>query len=368
MKQFFLRHWKLHGWLVGALAVVLFFHTAKYNRSLMNALAEHVTEPLKQTLGALCDAASFSVAEVLIIVAIQVGILYLCIMAVDLLRGENKKDILYRRLLGLVCTGVSIYAGFCILWGINYYIDGFQEKSGIYAKGVSVEQLTEVTEMFAQKANMYSTDVQRTEQGLFSVPRDDIYQAAPTIYDNIEKQYPFLEMKDHVPKRISFSKVMSATNFTGFFFPFTGEANLNDDCPTCLLPSTIAHEMAHQRSIASEQECNFIAVLVCETSGNAAYAYSGALFAYIHLSNALYRADREAWEEIRDSLNEEVQMDLAYNNAYWQQYEGKTAEFSKKTYDQFLKGYGEQSGIKSYGEVVDLLVGYYGRADNTGNL
>ncbi len=363
MKQFFLRHWKLHSWLLGTAAVVLFFHIGKHNRHLMNALAEYVTEPLKRTLGALCDAVPFSVAEVLIVVAVQVGIFYLCVLVIDLFRREDKKDLLYRRLLGFACAGISIYAGFCILWGVNYYIDGFQEKSGIHAKGVSVEQLTEVTELFAQKVNAYSVNVQRTEEGLFAVPREEIYQAAPTIYDNLEQQYPFLEMEDHMPKRISFSKVMSAANFTGFFFPFTGEANLNDDCPAALLPATIAHEMAHQRSIASEQECNFIAILVCETSGNAAYAYSGALFAYIHLSNALYRADRAAWEEIRDSLHHDVQMDLAYNNAYWRQYEGKTAEVSQKTYDQFLKGYGEERGIQSYGEVVDLLVGYYSMAE-----
>ena len=33
------------------------------------------------------------------------------------------------------------------------------------------------------------------------------------------------------------------------------------DAPACLIPSTIAHELSHQRGIASEQECNFLAVL-----------------------------------------------------------------------------------------------------------
>lgn len=32
-------------------------------------------------------------------------------------------------------------------------------------------------------------------------------------------------------------------------------------------------------------------------------------------------------------------------------------------YDSFLKGYGEESGIQSYGEVVDLLVAYYGERE-----
>ena len=58
-----------------------------------------------------------------------------------------------------------------------------------------------------------------------------------------------------------FSRVMSAMNFTGVYFAFTGESNINVDAPACLIPSTIAHELSHQRGIASEQECNFLAVL-----------------------------------------------------------------------------------------------------------
>lgn len=360
MKVFFLRYKKLHIWLLCVLAAILLFHVGKHSRPLMNAFAAYFTEPLKRTLGALCSLAPFSVAEVLVIAAVVIVVLYLIVFLVDLVRRKDRKRILYPRILGLACAALTLYAGFCLLWGVNYYIDGFQDKSGLRAQGVSVAQLTEVTERFASELNRLSGGVARDENGVFAVPRDEIYNAAPTIYRGVEEEYPFLAMTDHTPKRVMFSKLMSQTNFTGFFFPFTGEANLNDHSPACLLPATIAHEMAHQRSIASEQECNFLAVLVCDKSGNAAYEYSGALFGFIHLSNALYKADREAWSAIHATLNEEVQADLRDNNAYWAQFESQTAEISQDVYDNFLKSYGEESGIQSYGEVVDLLIAYYG--------
>ena len=156
-----------------------------------------------------------------------------------------------------------------------------------------------------------------------------------------------------------FSRLMSAMNFTGVYFAFTGESNINVDAPACLIPSTIAHELSHQRGIASEQECNFLAVLASTTSGSPVYAYSGWLMGYIHLGNALYRADPEAWQAIRDSLPDTVQADLAYNNAYWASFEGAAADASQKVYDTILKGYGQADGIRSYGTVVDLLVAYY---------
>ena len=86
---------------------------------------------------------------------------------------------------------------------------------------------------------------------------------------------------------------------------------------------------------------------------------------YIHLGNALYRADPEAWQAIRDGLPDTVRADLAYNNAYWASFEGAAADASQKFYDTILKGYGQADGIRSYGTVVDLLVAYYRDAART---
>ena len=136
---------------------------------------------------------------------------------------------------------------------------------------------------------------------------------------------------------------------------------MNVDSPACLLPSTVAHELAHQRGVASEQECNFLAILASTTCGDPVYAYSGWLLGYIHLNNALYRADRELWREAWNRLPETVRADLAANSAYWAPYQEQvTSQAAQQVYDSFLKSYGEEQGIQSYGTVVDLLVVWYG--------
>ena len=145
-----------------------------------------------------------------------------------------------------------------------------------------------------------------------------------------------------------------------FYFPFTGEANLNVDCPASFLPSTIVHEMAHQRGIASEQECNFIAIAVSLASGDPVYRYSGLLMGYVHLGNALYRADPDRWQVIRDTLPDTVVADLRQNSAYWAAFEGPVNDAASKVYDSFLKSNGESRGVQSYGTVVDMLMAYYG--------
>ena len=199
----------------------------------------------------------------------------------------------------------------------------------------------------------------RDEDGVFAVPREEIFDQSTRVYDNLSQEFPFLARRDRTPKKMFFSRLFSAMNFTGFYSPYTGESNLNVDSPACLLPANIAHELAHQRGIASEQECNFLAVAAAVSSEDPAYQYSGYLMGYIHLSNALYRADPERWAEIRRLLPEEAAADLRYHSAYWAQFEGLTAKVSTAIYDNALRSYGQTAGIQSYGTVVDLLVAYY---------
>lgn len=254
---------------------------------------------------------------------------------------------------------LTVYAAFSLLWGANYYADDFCDKSGLSPAPVAYEDLLHVTRYFANCLSLASGQVARDEDGLFAADRQEILAYADSVYDCLYEEFPFLDLPDHAPKGIFCSKIMSAMNFTGFYFPFTGESNVNMDSPAMLLASTCAHELAHQRGIASEQQCNFLAVLACTRCDDANYHYAGWLLGYIHLSNALYRADREAWQEVRDSLPAEVLADLRCNSAYWSNYRGLTARFTQSLNDKMIRSYGDTLGTQSYGAVVDLLVGYY---------
>ena len=77
------------------------------------------------------------------------------------------------------------------------------------------------------------------------------------------------------------------------------------------------------------------------------------------MSNALYRADYEAWQELRSQLDAGVLADIQNNSAYWAQWESPIDTVSQAVYDTMLKSYGQSDGIQSYGTVVDLLVAYY---------
>lgn len=361
MKYWFCKYQKLHIWLLADTALLAAYFLCRGNRVWMNALARHVTGPLKQWLGDLCYRTEVSVMEVLCVLLVLFGLAYGVWSIAAVVRAKGRRGgRAYSALLGAVCIAGTVYGGFCLLWGVNFWTDSFQEQSGIYARPVEQEELTEVTLYFARQLTEASDAVPRDENGLFAVPVEEILAQAPYVYEELERQMPFLEFDDPGVKAMYFSRLMSAIDFTGFYCPYTGESNVNVDAPACSLPGTVAHELGHQRGIASEQECNFLAVLASVTSGNAAYAYSGWLKGYIHLSNALYQVDSELYWAIRDGLPEGVKADLAYISAYWDQFRDTVAaQASNKVYDSVLKAYGDERGIQSYGTVVDMLVAYY---------
>ena len=358
MRAFLKKHRAVHIWAVLVVALFGLYAWGISSREAANTVSA-VTQSLKDGYARLWYLFPFSVVEWFYVAFILTVILWVVILIVRVVKGPQRGHKLYGGLLGLACLGLTAWGLYCVLWGVNYYADGFQEKSGIYAQPVEIDDLERVTRYFAENLRDLADEIPRDENGIFAVPRDEIFAESTTIYDNISREFPFLARQDRVPKKMFFSRLFSAMNFTGFYSPYTGESNLNVDSPACLLPADITHELAHQRGIASEQECNFLAVAASTASDSVTYQYSGYLRGYIHLGNALYRADREKWAEVYSILPETVVADLRYHSAYWDQFNSVVATVSEKIYDTTLKTYGQEDGIQSYGTVVDLLVAYY---------
>ena len=338
MRTYLRQRRQLLWWLTALALFFAAYFALRTDRTAMNRLCGSVIFPAMRQVARLCDGFDGSVGEVLILTAIWAGIIW------------------------LACLMLTVYGGFCLLWGTAYSTDSFQDRSGIVAQPVSVEALEQVTRYFASELTAAADGVPRDDSGVCAADRKTILAAAGDAYDGVYDEFPFLRVETGGVKPFACSNALSVLRFTGFYFPFTGEANVNMDSPVAWLPSTVCHEMAHQRGVISEQECNFIGILAATRCADPVYRYSGWLEGYVYLSNALYRADPDRSRAIRETLPETVIADLRADNTYWAAFRGPVSQASESVYDVFLKTNGDASGIRSYGMVTDLLVTYFADA------
>lgn len=360
MRQWHSAYKKLYIWLFAAVAATALCTLLRPVRPVMNTLSRYVTTPLKTALAHVCALTSVSLAEVFILSSVAAAIFALAQLARRLVRERHRWRTVYRFFLSALCVAVTVAAAMNLLWGVNYHTDSFRQRAGITARQGTAAELAALTAYFAAGVNQTADEVPRDENGVFAADRQDILDRAAAVYAGGWDAFPALRMEPLRPKAFLCSRALTAMDFTGFYFPFTGEANLNMDSPACFLPATAIHEMAHQCQIASEQECNFVAIAVSIQSDDPLYRYSGWLMGYLHTANALYQVDKEAWRQLRNTLNAGALADIAYNNAYWAAAHTAFTDASQTVYDSFIKSSGDPNGVQSYGMVVDLLLAYYG--------
>lgn len=341
------------------LAIVL-FRVFSRSRKLANFAVRTFSRPAKDALGTVFGLLPFSVMELMYIAAGLFVIYWLVSSVIRTVKAEKKLQTAAKRLFVLLMVILYLLGAYLWLLGVDYHADTFREKSGLDAAPVSTEDLYAVTAWFVRNAAALSGTVSRDAEGHYSEDLDAVFTRSAGIYDALSEEFPCLEARFRMPKKmLLFSKVSSCMGFTGVFFPFTGESNINIDAPGCMIPFTVAHELAHQRSTFDESEANFLGIAACLSSGDPVYTYSGYLSGSLYLLNALYRADRDAWRELHSLITGPMAVDWNDNNAYWDRFESKVSTVSDKVYDGFLKAQGQELGTRSYGACVDLLVAYY---------
>ena len=142
MRAFFRRHRGLHIWLLSVCGVLALYFALRPVPGLMTRFSRGIIMPLERAVAAVCYRADFSVAELLYAIAAGVVLLWMGATVRRLITEKGRRGrIVYRFVLTVVCTVLTVYAGFSLLWGVNYYAESFQEQSGVYARESTPEEL-----------------------------------------------------------------------------------------------------------------------------------------------------------------------------------------------------------------------------------
>ena len=262
---------------------------------------------------------------------------------------------------GVVSLLMSMYIFAVFTFFTGYFNSTIDKKLGIDAAPVSAEQLKDTAEVVYRNINILSDSLEYNYDGFSNMPYTikEMSSKLLTSYEKISKEHKFLHNVTAQIKPIALSKLMSYTHITGIYTFFTGEANIDAEFPDFTLPYTAAHEFAHQRGVARENEANFIAFLVCISSEDEYIQYSGYMNMLQYLLSALYKADKELYSQFYSSISAKVSAELRAYSSFFDQYrDSSVSKISGAVNDTYLKLQGTEGSV-SYGMVVDLAVAYY---------
>ncbi len=320
---------------------------------------QSVSTVLRFLLAKLTGWLPFSLAE-LCIILIPAAVVALIAIAYRHYCDSWKSTLVY---IGIILSIVCIFLNlFVWTFAAGYHGRTLDQKLGLERKPVSAEELCDTATILAEELANLSGEISYMPNGASVMPYSvsEMNDKLIDAYDRVCAKYDFLDHFSSPLKPVMLSEPMSYTHITGIYTFFTGEANVNVNFPDYTIPYTAAHELAHQRGIAREDEANFVAFLVCLASDDPYIRYSGILSTYEFVMSALYSADYEGYSEVWHKVPDGIHGEQAAYSAFFEKYrDNLAATVSNATNDAYLKGQGAQAGTRSYSMVVDLAVAYY---------
>ena len=318
----------------------------------------YVSPFVRGFLATLTGWIPFSLAEFLLL---MVPFIVIAIVVFGLKRYSSSwRDVLIFSLT-ILSVAAYVFSTFTLGFVPAYRGSRLDKKLGLDKQPVSADELRDTTYAVLEELTAIESEIGFKSDGFSVMPYsyEELNDKLMDAYDVACEKYDFIPKLHSRVKRIMLSEPMTYTHISGVYTFFTGEANINTNFPDYTLPYTAAHELAHQRGIAREDEANFVAFLVCKESDDVYIRYSAYLNMYEYLRNALYAANPDYYTETYYSVPVNCRKEMTAYSKFFDKYrENVIEEVSESVNDTFLTINGTE-GTRSYGMVVDLAVAYY---------
>lgn len=253
-------------------------------------------------------------------------------------------------LLKLIKSGLIVLILFQLSWGLNYYRSPLLNDTE--AQNYTEDELIRMNRFFAEKSNQLH--FQLSQYDSLAV---ELQGSKKEIIERVKKTADNNQIGK--AKMSLFSLPLSYMGFSGYLNPFTLEAQVNGRIPKINLPLTAAHEMAHQRGYAAENEANFIGFLECYQHPDLDMQYAAVLFGFRYTYSELYKANPTVARKILCSLYPGILANFEASSAFWRKHKNPFEPLFKQSYDRYLKANNQRQGIQSYNAVVSLLIAHF---------
>lgn len=272
---------------------------------------------------------------------------------------RKKENTLKKLTIYILQTVFQFILYFQIFWGLNNLRLSVSDKLDM-TTNYELSDLYELTEVLIKKTNSLQTEITKKDSTKVEFQKDleAFNTAARNGYKMLEEEFDIAIIKHSNVKKSIFSSLLTGAGFSGYLNPFTHEAQINFQVPVVGMPVTVAHEIAHQKGIASESEANFFGFLAMNNQENINYQYAANLYALKYCLKEVRLNNEEKFIAFYDQLNYGVQENISDSEKFWQENKNFSSNIFKNVYGNFLKLNNQKDGIRSYNRFVDLLINY----------
>ncbi|MHA4846597.1 DUF3810 domain-containing protein [Flavitalea antarctica] len=252
---------------------------------------------------------------------------------------------------------LSVYVLFNLLWGMNYNRKGIADQLQLQEEIYVKEDLLAVVDQLVEKLNEYDT-IGSINRRFIGVKRN-LFTGAAEGYDTLAQYRKQFVYRFPAVKPSLYSYLGNYLGFTGYYNPFSGEAQVNTTVPLFVQPFTTCHEIGHQLGYAKESEANFAGFLSAKSSLDPIFKYSVYFEMYLYSRRYIYNLDSNLLKAYDARLGKVVKSDYRQLRAFWKKHENPVEKLVDVVYGQYLRANQQPSGKLSYSEVISWLIAYY---------
>lgn len=288
-------------------------------------------------------------------------IIYLFRGTVKFLRRIIRKEIHRNYLLHagrkLIMTALLVYVLFNLLWGLNYNRIGMARQLQLTREEVVTPDLLNVMQQIVYRINALDSAGRVSRKFLYR--KKNLFNGSVLSYRTLAQQNTLFRYSQVSVKPSMYSYLGNYMGFTGYYNPFSGEAQVNTTVPVYILPFTTCHEIGHQLGYAKESEANFAGYLSASNSDNPEFRYSAYFDLYLYGRRYIYLLDSIKGKQLDEQLNPGIKKDIRELRDFNMRHANPIERLIDLLYSQFLKANQQPAGRVSYSEVIVWVIAYY---------
>ncbi len=343
-------------WIGLGLGALCIQHIAQRNPEYVESVySRGIFLVIRQLQDLVCSFVSFPLWYLLTVV-VSVTLLF------RLVRWLRKPMRWTAKVWGIIRGGAGISGAivffFFIAWGYNYQRVPLEEQIGILPVPVSVdetfEELSLLTGELIQARAALTADTLPLSLPVGEQSHAHVSAQSLGALRDILMQFKIPAPGGLTARQLKPEGLLLRISTAGFYFPLTGECNIDGGLHPLQVPFVQAHEYAHGYGFGDEGTCNFLAYLALNESSDPWLRYSGVLGYWRYVASSAKRLAPERYRTFFNGIHPGVRQDLISIRRQMNRYPDLFPQTRDRVYSAYLQTQGIPEGLSNYSRVVLL--------------